>query len=326
MTVGAPGFRALLETGVQLESAQVRRVTLRLQIGPITEEITVVARPGRFNTDTALKSELITSRLTSELPLNGRNYMDLAVLAPGVYHRVGADEQGDGLSASGARADSAGFALDGLVNRADRNATPGIGIPVDAVREFDVQTSSLCPRRPGAQAARQVSVVTTSLAPTASRIPLSDYMRETVALDARNYLRRPGEQPALQRNQAAGTLGGPLRRDRIFFFGAYERLHEQRAQSANTTAPNEAWLRGDFRNVRGAGADGAWGNADDTNRIVDPFTRKEFATPNVIPADRVRRDRSADARLLPAANLATARRVCRLGAVERRQAHGARAG
>ncbi len=301
LSVAAPGFRTFVETGIPLEPAEVRRVTPRLQVGPVSEEITVVAPQRRLNTDTISKTELVTSRLTADLPLNGRNYIDLAVLAPGVYHRVGADEQGDGLSASGARADSAGFALDGLVNRADRNSTPGITVPLDAIREFEVQTSSYAPET-GRTGGAQVSVVTRSgtnhLAGS-----LAGYLRDD-ALDARNLFAAPGEEPDLRRNQAALTLGGPLRRDRLFFFGAYERLHERRTQSANTTAPNEAWLRGDFRNVRGAGADGVWGNADDTNRIVDPFTRKEFSTPNVIPESAFDATARQMIAFLPAANLA----------------------
>lgn len=301
LAVEAAGFRTFVETGIVLEAAEVRRVAPRLQVGSVRQEVTVVAPAGRVNTDSMLKSELVTSRLAGELPLNGRNYMDLAVLAPGVYHRVGPEEQGDGLSASGARADSASFSLDGGVNRADRNATPGLTVPVEAIREFEIQTSTY-PAGTGRTGGAQVSVVTRSGSNRFSG-SVSDYIRDD-ALDARNLFAPPGEEPDLRRQQGTATLGGPIQRNRLFFFSAYERLHERRSLSANTTAPSEAWLQGDFRNVRGAGPDRVWGNADDTNRLVDPFTRKEFPTPNVIPAAMI--DATARQMLpyVPAANLA----------------------
>lgn len=300
LVVEAPGFRTFVETGLAVAAGEVRRVTPRLRVGGVNQEVTVVAPAGRTSTESMLKSELITSRLAGELPLNGRNYVDLAVLAPGVYHRVGADEQGDGLSASGARADSAGFLLDGMVNRADRNATPGLTLPVEAIREFEIETSSY-PAETGRTGGGQVSVVTRAGSNRFSG-SASDFVREA-ALDARNVFAAAGERPDLRRQQASVTLGGPVRRNRLFFFGAYERLHERRSLSANTTAPNAAWLSGDFRNVRGAGADGKWGNADDSNRIIDPFTKKEFPTPNVIPASMIDATARQIASFLPAANL-----------------------
>lgn len=300
LRVEAAGFKTYVETGMPLETGEVRRVAPRLGVGAVRQEVTVVAPLRRLNTDTALKSELVTSRMVEGLPLNGRHYVDLAVLAPGVYHRVGADEQGEGLSASGARADSANFSLDGTTNRADRNSTPGLDVPLEAVREFDVQTSG-SPAESGRTGGAQVSVVTKSgtnrLAGSAS-----DYVRHD-ALDARNVFAAPGDEPLLRRQQAAVAAGGPIRRDRLFFFGAYERVRERRSLSANTTAPNEAWLRGDFGNVRGAGVDGVWGNADDTNRLVDPFTRKEFATPNVVPDSSIDATARQMLAFLPAANL-----------------------
>jgi hypothetical protein len=300
LTAEAPGFRAFVEIGIPLEAGEVRRVEASLQVGPVSEEVTVVAPLGRLNSDTMTTGQTVTSRLVTELPLNERNYVALAVLAPGVYHRVAADEQGEGLSASGARGDSASFSLDGMVNRTDRNGAPGLVVPVEAIREFEVQTSSY-PADTGRTGGAQVSVVTRSGTNRLSG-SLSNYLRDA-ALSAPNKFAAVEEEPELKRHQATVTLGGPLRRDRLFFFGSYERLYERRALSVNTTAPKEAWLRGDFRDVRGPGPDGIWGNSDDSNRIVDPLTRREFPTPNVIPDSMIDPTARRILPFLPAANL-----------------------
>jgi len=298
--VAAPGFRTVAETGLTLEAGEVRRLLVALELGAIQQQVTVVAPLPRLDTDTAAKADVIAPRFIQTLPLNGRNYADLTVLVPGAYHRVGADEQGEGFSASGARADSAGFTLDGLLNRSDRNGTAGVGLPLDAVREFEVQTSTY-----GAEAGRsggaQVSVV--SRAGT-NRFAGSafDYARND-AFDARDPFLPPGEAPLLRRQQGGATAGGPVLADRLFFFGSYERLHERRSVAATTTAPSAAWLQGDFRDVRGAGKDGIWGNADDTNRIVDPLTRKELATPNVIPLSMFDPAARQMLAFIPAANI-----------------------
>ncbi|RPJ83838.1 MAG: carboxypeptidase regulatory-like domain-containing protein, partial [Acidobacteria bacterium] len=301
VTVTAPGFQTFSELSVRLEASEVRRLPVQLQVGSLHTEVTATAPSGRLDTDSAARGELIPARLVDGLPLNDRNYINLAGLVPGIYHRVGSDEQGEGLSASGTRADAAGFALDGLVNRSDRSGTPGVGISLEAVREFDVQMSSL-----GAASGRtggvQVTVVSRS-GTNRLRGSLFDYLRHE-AFDARNTFTPPGESAPLRRQQLGGSLGGPLRRDRAFFFAAYERLRERRSLAANTTAPHSDWLRGDFRNLRKAGSDGIWGNSDDTNRLVDPLSRKEFPTPNLIPDSKIDPVARRMVPFVPAANLA----------------------
>jgi hypothetical protein len=283
VVVTAPGFSSFVDTALALETDQVRRLAVALQLQPVRQNVTVVAPLPRVNTDTAAKGDVIAGQLLFALPLNGRNYADLAALVPGAYHRVDPSEQGEGFSASGARGDSANFTLDGIVNRSDRNGIAGVALSLDSVREFDVQTSTYTAEA-GRSGGAQVTVVSKS---GANRLggSLFDYLRHD-AFDARNPFMPPGDAPVLRRQQGGAAGGGPIRRDRAFFFASYERLRERRSQAANTTAPNVAWLQGDFRNVRGAGPDLMWGNADDTNRIVDPLTRKEFAIPNVIPQSR----------------------------------------
>jgi hypothetical protein len=300
VAVTAPGFRTFVERALVLEADQVRRLAITLAVGNVQQEVSVTAQLARVTTDTPGKGEVVPSRLIQSLPLNGRNYADLTVLVPGAYHRVGQDEQGEGVSTSGARADSASFTLDGTANRSDRNGIAGVGLSLDSVREFDVQTSTY-----GADSGRtggaQVVVVSRSGANRLTGTAF-DYVRND-ALDAANPFALTDAGSSLRRHQYGGSAGGPIKHDRLFFFSSYESLRERRGTTANTTAPNAAWLLGDFRNVRGAGADGIWGNADDTNRVIDPLTRKEFATPNLVPQSRVDGTASAILPFLPAANL-----------------------
>ena len=233
VTVTARGFRTFRETEILLETAEVRRLTVRLEVGNLEEKITVEAPLGRLDGETASRGELIPDRLVNSLPLNERNYADLAVLAPGVYHQVGDDEQGEGLSASGARSDAAGFTVDGLVNRSDRNGIAGITLSLDAIREFDVRTSTVSAET-GRSGGAHVMVISKSGSNRFSGT-LFGYMRHD-ALDARNVFAPPDESFPLRRQQYGGSFGGPIRRDRLFFFGAYERLRERRSLAMNTIA------------------------------------------------------------------------------------------
>ncbi len=280
LTVQLDGFRTSIQTGLRLETGQVRRIDVTLQVGAIAEALTVSATAPVLNTERSNKGEVITQRQVEDLPLNGRDYTELALLVPGVYRRPADDDQAQGLSAAGTRTDASNFILDGVVNRADRGAGSGTTASVDSIREFSVQTSSYSAEF-GRTAGAQVNVVSKSGTNRLSGTGF-EYIRDD-ALDANNYFTAPGADKSLSRHQFGGTIGGPLRTDRTFYFASYERTRERRSDSRTTTAPSADWLRGDFRNLRGAGADGAFGNADDTNRVINPVTRDEFPVPNLVP-------------------------------------------
>src|ERR687887_1153844 len=249
LTVELEGFRRFVQSGFVLETDQVRRVAAQLQLGNVAEAVTVAATVTVINTDTSNKGEVITARQVADLPLNGRNYTDLALLVPGMYRRPADDDQGEGLATSGTRTDASNFILDGVVNRSDRNASSGVDAGVDAIREFNVQTSTYSAEY-GRTAGAQINVVSKSGTNTVDG-SLFEYLRND-AFDANNFFTQPGDDKSLRRHQAGGTIGGPVRHDRTFYFGSYERTYERRSETRNTTAPYADWLRGDFRNVRGA--------------------------------------------------------------------------
>jgi hypothetical protein len=210
----------------------------------------------------------------------------LALLTPGVYRRPADDDQGEGLATAGTRTDASNFILDGINNRSDRNANIGVNTSVDSIQEFRVETSTYTAEF-GRTAGAQINVVSKSGTNRFSG-SLFEYVRNDV-FDAKNALAIdiPGtavdeSKKVLRRNQFGGTIGGPMPffnfgeggpgftggKDRTFFFLSYEGTRERRSVTSLQTAPNAAWLQGDFRNIRKPGADGILGNADDTGRVL----------------------------------------------------------
>jgi hypothetical protein len=299
ITIEATGFRRLEVAALVLEADQVRRLDARLEVGPISELVTVSATPLALNSETPSTATVVPERLVQALPLRGRDYLDLVHLVPGIYRRAGEPED-ERVATNGTRSDTAAFALDGILNRSDRNGNTGVAVPLDAVRELDVRTSTYAAEL-GRHAGAQINVVTQA-GTNHYGGTLYDYWRSD-RFDAPNPFARLDEPSTLSRQQGGGSLGGPIRRNRTFFFAAFELMRERRSRAANNTAPSADWLAGDFRNVRDAGRDGVWGNADDTNRIVNPFTGLEFATPNVVPDALIDPTARQILAFIPAANL-----------------------
>ncbi len=292
LRVEAPGFKPVVERNLVLETDKTQRVNITLEPGAISEAITVTAEAPALNTDTSDKGEVITQRQVQELPLNGRDFTDLALLTPGVYRRPADDDQGEGLATNGTRTDATNFILDGVVNRSDRNGSVGVNTSVDSIREFKVATSTYSAEY-GRNAGGQINVVSKSGTKNFHGT-LFEFLRNDI-FDANNALAAPDEPKHLRRNQFGGTLGGPLPlpnvgKDRSFFFVSYEGTRERRSESRLSNAPDTNWLRGDFRNVRGPGANGRLGDSDDTGRVLcisrtpaGTITKVECPVQNVIP-------------------------------------------
>lgn len=297
--IDAQGFKSAINVDVVVETDETRRFDVKLDVGSVNETVTVEAEPPTINTETPEKGEVIVQRQVQELPLNVRDFTDLAKLVPGIYQRPTDDDQGQGVGSAGTRTDSTNFILDGVANRNDRNGGVGVNTSVDSIQEFKVSTSTYSAEY-GRLAGAQISVVSKSGTNRFSG-SLFEFIRNDF-FDAGNAL--TGEK-TLKRHQFGGTIGGPLPffnfgendkmfdsgKDKTFFFASFEQLREIRSQGARSVAPTEAWANGDFRSERGVGIDGIYGNTDDTNRVMclrrssNPLrpTRVECPTPNVIP-------------------------------------------
>ncbi len=304
LRVEAANFKAAVKTDLVLETANSTRFDIALEAGNISEQVTVTAEPAVINTETSSKGEVITPRQVQDLPLNGRNFTDLALLTPGVYPRPADDDQGEGLATAGTRTDATNFILDGVVNKSDRNGSVGVNTSIESIQEFKVETSSYSAEY-GRSAGAQINVVSKG-GGNKFHGSAFDYLRNDI-FDARNFFTAPGEDKTLLRNQFGGSLGGPLPffnfgeggptfksgKDRTFFFVSFEGTRQRRSESAITTAPRANWLQGDFRDVLGAGNDLILGTADDAANsnqircITSAGVKVICPTPNVIPQSNV---------------------------------------
>ena len=230
----------------------VYRVTLRVNQdlvvdigfrGGLKQETIEVVESLPLKRETSGQGVVIDNGQVTGLPLDGRNFLQLALLAPGASPSAqgsAGSVRGDfAFSINGAREDANNYLLDGVYNVDPKLNTFGVRPPVDAVREFEVLTSAYDASF-GRSAGAQVNVVLKS-GSNALRGTAYYFLRNQ-ALDARNYFAPAGESdPRYQRNQFGFSLGGPVVRDRTFFFGDYEgtRLREGLTMLANVPTARE---------------------------------------------------------------------------------------
>lgn len=249
VTVSQQGFDPQEQSGINLTVGQSLQLTFVLGIAKLQQQVEVDATADTVNTTTQSTSGLIDERQVKELPLNGRSYDELLTLNPATVNYTGERSGGIGSSnssvgnmfaVSGRRPQDNLFLLNGIeyTGASLINVTPGGTsgqlLGVDAVKEFNVVSDSYGAsygKRDGAQ----VSIVTTSgtnqLHGTAF-----EFLRNS-ALDARNYFDQ-GSIPEFQRNQFGGSLGGPLRKDKLFLFGNYEGFRQAWGLSTVTLVPD----------------------------------------------------------------------------------------
>jgi Carboxypeptidase regulatory-like domain len=249
--VEASGFRPETRTGITLVVGQHAEVDVRLRVGGVQEAVVVQGEVAPVSVTTEDISGLVGERQVKDLPLNGRSYDQLLTLNPGVVNYTSQRAGGVGtsnsvvgsmFSSSGHRPQENLYLLNGVefTSASEINNTPG-GVSgqllgVDAVREFSVVRDTYGAeygKRPGAQ----VSIVTAS-GTNALHGNVYEFVRNS-ALDARNFFDQGGI-PDFQRNVFGGSLGGPLRKDKIFLFGNYEGFRQDLGLSDLTLVPDAA--------------------------------------------------------------------------------------
>ena len=253
------GFRAFTGTGINLSVGSEVTVAITLQVGAVTEEITVTGAGQLVNTTSATMQALVDEVAVRELPLNGRDYLALATLQPGIIENRGqrqtriSPQTGTGLnlSISGGRPNSNVFRMDGIIINDHANSSPGsIGganLGVDAIREFSALTNTY-----SAEYGRSSGgVINAVLRSGTNDIHGSGFFfHRNKALDARNFFNPTSTVPHFRRHQYGGTLGGPIAQDRTFLFGSYEKLTEFREQETDAIVPTATAKAGNL--VRGA--------------------------------------------------------------------------
>ena len=275
------GYRPATHTGIALQVNQRAFVAITLELGPITDQVVVRAAAPTVDGYTATVGTVIDNQKLVDLPLNGRDFFQLSALVTGAQPAAEGSQnanEGGAVSLNGVREQSNNFLLDGIDNNNLVTNQVVIHPSIDAVEEFKIQTSSYSAEF-GRSGGAQFNFVTRSGTNNYSG-SLYEFLRNA-ALDARNAFDEPDRPiPQFQRNQFGGTAGGPVRRDRSFFFVNYEGLRVRQALTRVATVPPLAWIGGDFSSLLTGDVDPATGL--DRGQLVDPRTGAPIVG-NVIP-------------------------------------------
>jgi hypothetical protein len=251
LAVESAGFEKQVESGVTLTTGQSLRLDVALRVGAVLTQVTVSSTASMVNTSNQTLSALIDDRRVQDLPLNGRNVMGLAVILPGVTNLTAPQElsntrSGPTMSVNGGRAEDNNFTLNGA-NFTHFGQTTGMNYPPpDALQEVRIQTQNFSSEY-GNSSGSQVAVVSKSGTNTFHATGW-EFLRNDV-LNARTYF-LPRRAKSRQ-NQAGGAAGGPIKKDKLFAFGYYQRLWNRPESASGTRAivPSTAERNGDFRSL-----------------------------------------------------------------------------
>jgi hypothetical protein len=238
------GFKPHIRKSLVLAVAETINLTITLQLGDLAIEDVVVGITPLVNTSTPELSYLVGAQAIERLPLNGRNYTDLALLQPGVNafpHRDGGSvvAHGLGMSVNGQDPRSNVYLLDGTLQNDFTNgpagSAAGTALGMDTIREFRVEANAYSAEF-GRNSGGQINVLTRS---GTNRLGGSAFeFHRNDAFDAKNYFDVQGK-PDFTRNQFGATLGGPIATDRAFFFVGYEGLVERLGRTISTVVPDD---------------------------------------------------------------------------------------
>jgi hypothetical protein len=260
VTVEKAGFKKAVSEVVELSVQGRIAINMALQVGQISEEMVVTGAAPLLETETSELGEVVDQRRVSNLPLNGRNFAQLALLTPGTSpSEPGArDEGGYGFSSNGARSLQNNFLLDGVDNNSNlpdllNETNFVIQPPVEALQEFKVQTNAY-----GAEFGRgNGAIVNAVIKSGTNQLHGSawEFLRND-KLDGRNYFDAVGSVPPYKQNQFGATFGGPVLiphlydgRGRTFFFVDYEGYRVRQSQTQTAFVPPTAWRTGDFSSL-----------------------------------------------------------------------------
>jgi hypothetical protein len=277
VAVEVTGFKRNTQTGIILRIAETSRLDIPLEVGALTEEVTVVSRAPLVRSTSSEQGQVIDYKQIQSLPLNGRLFQQLITLTPGAIPAGFADfaENPAGAGARSAVHHSVNglpwsgnnYLLDGIANNEPLNAFVNITPPLEALQEFKVQTNN-----PTAEfGVFGGAVVNLSIRSGTNQYSgsLFEYYRDD-SLNAPNFF--AATKAPFNSHQFGGTFGGPMLRDKAFFFGDYQRLRQDQGRTVIATVPTPEMRRGDLS---------ALGTA-----IFDPLTGQPFAG-SVIPANRI---------------------------------------
>src|SRR6266545_4371901 len=277
-TVEQSGFKKYLRSGITVQIAQTTRLDIPLQVGNMAEAVEVVAEVPLVRSTTAELGQVIEMKQIQALPLNGRFFQHLITMTPGAMPVYSRGDSAENASAGGARIATAhtvngmpwsgnNYLLDGVVNNEMQNAYINITPPLEAIQEFKVQTNN-----PTAEfGVFGGAAVNLTLRSGTNEIHGSvfDYMRDD-ALNRKSFFAQT--KAPYKSNQFGATVGGPIIKNKAFFFADYQGLRLDQGRTNVMTVPTMLMRQGNFSEVRDV--------------IYDPVTGQPFAG-NIIPANRI---------------------------------------
>jgi outer membrane receptor protein involved in Fe transport len=290
LEVAARGFRTYLQDGISLKVNQTAFVPAHLSVGSEREQVQVQADAELIEPTVTSLGKVVEQRELESLPLNGRNFAQLGLLQPGVVPLTpglaeagGSLRDGQAYSVNGQRPESNNFLIDGANNFNGVDGGFVLRPPVDAITEFRILTHNANAEF-GNSLGSTTNIITRS---GSNRLHGSawEFLRND-ALDARNYFATKTEP--LKQNQFGATFGGPIRRDRTFFFGFYEGFRNRQGETALTTVPSLKERQGDFSEMCTEGFTGGFCN-NPQHQLFNVFANAPYPDnqlPSINPISR----------------------------------------
>jgi hypothetical protein len=262
LEISHPGFKTYRKTGLVIDANSALRADASLEVGAISEKVEVSTDSVHVETQSTQMGEVITGKSMEAVPLNGRSYTDLLSLQPGVspYNAtndtgtpgIGDRSPSGGLnsgnqSVNGQRETANGFMVNGSNVEEGKNNGAGIVPNLDSISEFRIITNNFDAEY-GNYSGGQINVVTKS---GGNQFHGSgfEFLRNT-ALDATQYF--SNSVPVFRQNQFGGTFGGPVRKDKTFFFLDYQGTRQTQASPVTTQVPSAGNFTGDFSDSTGS--------------------------------------------------------------------------
>ena len=258
LEITVPGFKTYKRTGIRVDANSAVRTDATLEVGTVSEKVEVSADAVHVETQTTQMGEVIGSKSIAAMPLNGRAFTDLLALQPGVSPYTATDTNTPGISdrpvdgglnsgnqsVNGQRETANGFMVNGSNVEEGKNNGAAIIPNIDSIAEFRIITNNFDAEY-GNYSGGQVNVVTKS-GTNSFHGNAFEFLRNT-ALDAKNYFSAPDSPtPVYRQNQFGGTFGGPIKKDKTFFFVDYQGTRQTQAPTQTAALPSAANQSGDF--------------------------------------------------------------------------------
>lgn len=284
VTVAKDGFSTAVSSGNKLEIGQKAQLDIQISVGAVSETVDVSAEAQLLQTQTTETSQVVETKSISDLPLLGRDFLNLTLLSPGVVNGQGGNQLN--IAVNGQREFSNSVVVDGIEVTGNRNNDTGLSPSVDSVQEFRIQTSAYAAEYGKASGASVL--IQTKPGTNDFRGSLYEFFRPTATAARPFFAQRRGD---LQQHNFGGTIGGPIVKDKLFFFFSYEGRRTRDSFNFLDSVPPIGQIRflpngdADLSGLR----DPITGNQVP---IFDPayyaanYTSRRFAG-NIIPANRV---------------------------------------